>query len=211
MSSTKPQPKKSTFLTDFLSGGISGVTAKTIAAPVERVKLLMQTQHSNPDVKDPFKSIPDCVSRVYKNEGVKAFWRGNGVNCIRYFPTQALNFSFKDFFRSVINPYDPKKDPQKYFIGNVLSGGFAGASSSIFVYPLDFARTRLSTDIGKAEERKFKGLFDVVGKVYKSDGIKGLYRGFFAGFFGIFMYRGFYFGLYDTGKVLVMKEDASRI
>lgn len=54
-------------------------------------------------------------------------------------------------------------------------------------------------------------MFDVISKVFKSDGIKGIYRGFLSGFFGIFLYRGFYFGLYDTGKVLVLNEDASRI
>lgn len=48
-----------------------------------------------------------------------------------------------------------------------MAGGFAGAAGSLFVYPLDFARTRLSTDIGDHNERKFKGLGDVLTKVYK--------------------------------------------
>ncbi len=34
-------------------------------------------------------------------------------------------------------------------MGNILSGGLAGGTSLLIVYPLDFARTRLGTDIGK--------------------------------------------------------------
>lgn len=69
---------------------------------------------------------------------------------VRYFPTQALNFAFKDTYKKVFCPYNPKTDPGKFFIGNLLSGGFAGATSLTFVYPLDFARTRLAADIGKS-------------------------------------------------------------
>ncbi len=90
---------------------------------------------------------------------------------------------------------DHKKDRAQYFFRSLLSGGIAGSFSLIFVYPLDFARTRLGADIGKSEhQRQFKGLFDCCGKIVKQDGIKGLYQGFTVSVFGIFTYRAFYFG-----------------
>jgi len=74
-----------------------------------------------------------------------------------------------------LNPFDPKKDKGKFFIGNVASGGAAGATSSLFVYPLDFARTRLAADIGKGKgDRQFAGLNDCISKIYKTDGVKGI-------------------------------------
>jgi len=66
---------------------------------------------------------------------------------------------------------------------------------------LDYARTRLANDLKsskKGGEREFAGLFDVYKKTWNSDGMRGLYRGFNISFVGIFIYRGFYFGLYDT-------------
>lgn len=66
----------------------------------------------------------------------------------------------------------------RYFLGNLASGGAAGATSLCFVYPLDFARTRLAADVGKAGAREFTGLGDCIGKTFKSDGLGGLYRGF---------------------------------
>lgn len=78
---------------------------------------------------------------------------------------------------------------------SLLSGGLAGSFSLIFVYPLDFARTRLGADIGKeAGERQFNGLFDCCKKIFLKDGIQGLYQGFAISVLGIFTYRAFYFG-----------------
>ena len=106
-------------------------------------------------------------------------WRGNYPNCIRYFPTQAFNFAFKEKYKKIFNIYDQKKEPKKFFWSNVLSGGLAGASGLIFVYPLDFARTRLAADIGgKMTEREFNGLMDCMIKVSKQDGPIALYKGF---------------------------------
>jgi len=51
-------------------------------------------------------------------------------------------------------------------MGNLAAGGAAGASSLLFVYPLDFVRTRLAADIGKAEGREFKGLIDCITKIF---------------------------------------------
>ena len=96
----------------------------------------------------------------------------------------------------------------------------------MFVYSLDYARTRFVTSIlnifvsyivsfrlandakGKGGERQFNGLIDVYVKTLKSDGIQGLYRGFVISAVGIFIYRGMYFGLYDTLKPLLLGADA---
>ena len=68
---------------------------------------------------------------------------------------------------------------------------------------------RLANDAkGKGGERQFNGLVDVYVKTLKSDGIQGLYRGFVISAVGIFIYRGMYFGLYDTLKPLVLGADA---
>jgi solute carrier family 25 (adenine nucleotide translocator) protein 4/5/6/31 len=84
---------------------------------------------------------------------------------------------------------DKNRDFWKFFAGNLASGGAAGATSLCFVYPLDFARTRLAADVGKGSSREFKGLADCLFKIFKSDGPIGLYRGFFVSVQGIINYR----------------------
>ena len=99
------------------------------------------------------------------------------------------------------------------FAANIASGGVAGSLSLFFVYSLDYARTRLANDSKVAgadgvARRQYNGLIDVYTKTMKSDGIGGLYRGFVISCVGIFVYRGFYFGLYDTLKPMFLGPDA---
>jgi solute carrier family 25 (adenine nucleotide translocator) protein 4/5/6/31 len=205
--------EQSNFLIDFALGGVSAAISKTAVAPIERVKLLLQTQDASSQIKGDmkYKGIADVFVRVPKEEGFGAFWRGNLANVIRYFPTQALNFAFKDTYKKIFCPYDAKTDFWKFFFGNLASGGASGATSLLFVYPLDFARTRLAADVGKGDQRQFNGLVDCLSKINKSDGFLGLYRGFGVSVAGIIVYRACYFGGYDTAKKSIFKKDTSVI
>jgi len=197
------------FAKDFLAGGIAAAISKTCVAPIERVKLLLQVQHVSKQIAadKQYKGIVDCLIRIPKEQGFLSFWRGNLANVIRYFPTQALNFAFKDKYKMVfLGGVDKKTQFWRYFLGNLASGGAAGATSLCFVYPLDFARTRLAADVGKAANREFNGLINCLGKIFKSDGLLGLYRGFSVSVQGIIIYRAAYFGLYDTGKGMLSTD-----
>jgi len=193
------------FMIDFLMGGVAAAVSKTVAAQIERVKLLIQNQDEMIKagrLKDPYKGIVDCFRRVITEEGFSNLWRGNLANVIRYFPTQALNFAFKDQFKRMFGFNREKDGYWKAFGGNVASGGAAGALSLMFVYSLDYARTRLANDAKQSKkgggERQFNGLLDVYRKTLATDGIQGLYRGFMVSCVGIVVYRGLYFGLFDS-------------
>lgn len=204
MATPKKESKVKAFLVDSFMGGTAGSISKTVAAPLERVKLLLQTQDANLALKgQKYTGFINCMARVYQEEGFLSYWRGNWANVVRYFPTTALNFGFKGFFNNMFNKWDPKKNPAMFAVGNVLAGGSAGAACMMFVYPLDFARTRMGVDTGKTvEERQFRSLSDCLRKIYRSDGLKGLYSGIQISLISIFIYRGLYFGGYDTGKKL---------
>ncbi|XP_030495411.1 ADP,ATP carrier protein 1, mitochondrial [Cannabis sativa] len=205
--------EKGHFMIDFLMGGVSAAVSKTAAAPIERVKLLIQNQDEmikSGRLSQPYKGIGECFSRTIKEEGFGSLWRGNTANVIRYFPTQALNFAFKDYFKRLFNFKKDRDGYWKWFAGNLGSGGAAGASSLLFVYSLDYARTRLANDAKAAKkggERQFNGLVDVYKKTLKTDGLAGLYRGFNISCVGIIVYRGLYFGLYDSLKPVLLTGD----
>lgn len=192
------------FMKDFLAGGISAAVSKTAVAPIERVKLILQVQAASKQIQSgkEYKGIVDTLVRIPKEQGVLAYWRGNLANVIRYFPTQALNFAFKDVYKQMfMSGVDKKTQFWRWFAANLASGGAAGATSLCFVYPLDYARTRLGADIGKGPaERQYNGLVDCIKKTLKSDGPIGLYRGFLVSVQGIIIYRATYFGFFDTAK-----------
>ncbi len=206
MAEVKKEKKVPTFLesfaADFAAGGVSGAIAKTATAPIERVKLIIQTQDANPMIKSGevarYTGIGNCFTRVYQEQGLGAFWRGNFTNVIRYFPTQAFNFAFKDTFKNLFPRYNPKEQFGLFFLANMASGGLAGAGSLTIVYPLDYARTRLASDVG-GKQKSFNGLADCLIKTAKGpSGIAGLYNGFGVSVMGIIPYRGVYFGMYDS-------------
>jgi solute carrier family 25 (adenine nucleotide translocator) protein 4/5/6/31 len=204
--------KKLGFVENFMLAGVAAGVSKTFAAPIERVKLLVQNQDEmikQGRLDKPYTGVMDCTQRVLKTEGVGPFWRGNLANVLRYFPTQALNFAFKDAIKAAFAVPKGASSGTK-FAANIASGGAAGTMSLLFVYSLDYARTRLANDAkGKGGERQFNGLIDVYTKTLKSDGIQGLYRGFAISAVGIFIYRGMYFGLFDTLKPLLLGDNAS--
>jgi solute carrier family 25 (mitochondrial adenine nucleotide translocator), member 4/5/6/31 len=190
------------FLADFAAGGISGAIAKTATAPIERVKLIIQTQDANPKVISGevkrYTGIGNCFTRVAAEQGIGAFWRGNFTNVIRYFPTQAFNFAFKDTIKALFPKYSSKTDFGMYFLVNMASGGLAGAGSLCIVYPLDYARTRLASDVGSGA-KSFNGLGDCLMKTARGpSGFMGLYNGFGVSVAGIIPYRGVYFGMFDS-------------
>merc|ERR1712003_160457 len=190
------------FAVDFCLGGVSGAVSKTLTAPIERVKLVIQTQDANPKIKSGevprYTGIGNCFSRIHSEQGMGAFWRGNGTNIIRYFPTQAFNLAFKDTIKAMFPKFNNKTDFWKFFAVQLASGGFAGAASLSIVYPLDYARTRLASDVGTGK-KQFEGLMDCLKKTAAGpQGPIGLYNGFGPSVAGIVAYRGAQFGLNDT-------------
>ena len=198
---TGPKKGSPNFFKDLAIGGTIGAISKTIMSPVERIKILMQTMDSNPKVLsgeiEPYKGIGDCFARVKAEQGVAAFWRGNLVNCLRYAPQQGSALAFNDYFKALFPKVDKEKEFTKYFLYNLGAGGMGGATSMVICYPMDFARTRLASDLG-AGKGQYSGIMDCLGKTVKAQGITGLYRGTAVSVAGAFVYRAGQLGLFGT-------------
>jgi len=198
------QQRLENFAQNVMTGGVSASIAKTINSPLEVAKLIRQTQ------PERYAGLVELMTKLPKEEGIKAFWAGNFTNVMRYFPTQALNFAFKDTYKDMLTPNGVKFNAWEGLARNLLAGGLAGASSLVFVYPLDLARTLLSTDKKSDKgEKKYKGLAHVMKETYSNGGVRALYRGFNISVVGIIPYRAVYFGGYDTLKGMFLGKDSS--
>ena len=131
------------FLLAFSFGVLTAFIAKTISAPIERIKLIQQTLS-----KESFTHIGiiSCAKYIYSHEGILAYWRGNLANCLRYVPRFALDMAIKEPLGRLI------------YSGETViiviatkwaAGAIASFCSTIICYPLEFIRTRLATDIGR--------------------------------------------------------------
>ena len=120
----------------------------------------------------------DCFLRLPREQGFLSFWRGNVSNMLRAASQESLGMAFKESFkRFCVNDEHRNSDYKRFLAGNLLAGGLAGCATFLFIYPLDFSRTRLAVDMGKdPASREFRGLVDCFIKVAKTDGLYGLYR-----------------------------------
>ena len=96
---SEPYKWLASFQRDLMAGAVMGGVVHTIVAPIERAKLLLQTQESNLAIvaggRRKFKGMRDCIFRTVREEGILSLWRGNGSSVLRYYPSVALNFSLK--------------------------------------------------------------------------------------------------------------------
>ena len=120
-------------------GGVSADVSKTAAAPIERIKLLIQNQDEmikQGRLASPYKGIGDCFSRTIKEEGFGALWRGNTANIIRYFPTQALNFAFKDHYKRLFGMNKDKDGYWWWFAGELSCRSACMYTRAVFLLPV---------------------------------------------------------------------------
>lgn len=201
-----------TFQRDLMAGAVMGGVVHTIVAPIERAKLLLQTQESNLAIvasgRRRFKGMFDCILRTVREEGILSLWRGNGSSVLRYYPSVALNFSLKDLYRSMLRDGGTYGDNSLLSgaTANFAAGAAAGCTTLVLVYPLDIAHTRLAADIGKTEVRQFRGIYHFLATIFHKDGIRGIYRGLPASLQGMVVHRGLYFGGFDTMKEILSQE-----
>jgi len=194
--------QKTNPLINLAAGGISGAVSKTITAPLEKVKLAIQTQDSNPRVLSGemkrYTSMGDCFKRHISELGMTSLWRGNVANCVRYIPTAACNLMFKDTIKRIFPSYNKNTHFGMFALTQIASGAFAGGITNTLVYPLIYVRTALGADIGKV--KKYNGIADCLSKTVKENGVASLYNGIGPSTIGIVVYRGVQFGLQDTLK-----------
>merc|ERR1711965_828994 len=183
-------PEKANPLINLAAGGVSGAVAKTITAPLEKVKLAIQNQDSNPRVLSGemkrYTGMVDCTKRHISELGATSLWRGNVANCVRYVPTAAFNLMFKDTIFA------------KFAAAQIGSGAAAGGLTNTLVYPLIYVRTVLGADLGKV--KKYTSMGDCLMKTVKEGGVLSLYNGIGPSSVGIVVYRGVQFGLQDIIK-----------
>ncbi|XP_059634849.1 mitochondrial carrier protein CoAc2 [Cornus florida] len=198
------------FAKELIAGGVAGGFAKTVVAPLERVKILFQTRRAE------FQStgLLGSFKKIKNTEGVLGFYRGNGASVARIVPYAALHYmAYEQYRRWIILSFpDIGRGP----VLDLVAGSFAGGTAVLFTYPLDLVRTKLAYQIVEPPklsvkglvhtEQVYKGISDCFSKTYKEAGIRGLYRGVAPSLYGIFPYSGLKFYFYEEMKSHVPKE-----
>jgi solute carrier family 25 phosphate transporter 23/24/25/41 len=186
----------------LLAGGIAGIISRTTVAPLERVKILFQVQALSAQGA-PLKhtSVWRSLVDMYRAGGIIGMWKGNTANCVRVFPSSALQFAAYSEIKRVAFNDDPTTAQR------LVAGGSAGAIACFVTYPLDFIRGRLTTDMAGRYSSVGGALADVV----RNEGFFALYRGLLPSIIGIVPYVGVDFAVtIRSGYICPRTKPATR-
>mmetsp|Transcript_30550 Transcript_30550/g.58845 ORF Transcript_30550/g.58845 Transcript_30550/m.58845 type:complete len:343 (+) Transcript_30550:191-1219(+) len=178
------------------AGGIAGAMARTASAPLDRIKLLFQVQHlSSSGLKsDAYTGLFQAFRKIYLEEGLLAFWKGNGTNLVRIIPYSSVQLSANDFYkRQLANEAGELSLPKR-----LLAGALAGMSATTVGHPLDTVRLRLALP-----NSGYKGMTDCFVKIVRTEGPLALGKGLPAALAGIAPFAAVNFATYDLMKKLV--------
>lgn len=174
----------------LLSGAISGALAKSAIAPLDRMKILFQT---NPNLKFNLANLSSLSREIYGSAGVLAFWKGHTATLVRVIPYSATNFFVFDRTKNFLGTYNWFND---FPVGlKFVSGALSGSVAVIVTYPLETLRARLAVDL---ESRYQGGYWTAIRSIVRADGLRSLYSGLRPTLLGIIPYAGSSFAIYET-------------
>ncbi|CAJ1948778.1 unnamed protein product [Sphenostylis stenocarpa] len=196
----------------FLAGAIAGATAKSVTAPLDRIKLLMQTHGvrvgqesakkaiglievsiANLCIAGPklgYKAWVVAITVIGKEEGVKGYWKGNLPQVIRVIPYSAVQLFAYEIYKKIFKG----KDGELSVVGRLAAGAFAGMTSTFITYPLDVLRLRLAVEPG------YRTMSEVALSMLKEEGFASFYYGLGPSLIGIAPYIAVNFCVFDLLK-----------
>jgi solute carrier family 25, member 42 len=201
-------------LRNILAGGIAGMVAKTVVAPMDRIKILYQISA----VPFHLRDLPRVVGSIVRQEGFAALWKGNAATMLRVFPYSGIQFMVFDFSKNYIlrHHHPPRhhhdaqslaRHDRKYGLTpleSLLAGMVAGTVSVLCTYPLDLVRAQLAVlkhhHPSRTAATQNPGFLGVVQENYSRAGVRGLFRGLTPTLGGILPYSGLAFCLNEQGK-----------
>ncbi|GFR52791.1 hypothetical protein Agub_g15410, partial [Astrephomene gubernaculifera] len=196
-------------LTDSAAALVSSTFFTTSFYPLHRVKILLQTQDSNPLVLSgqvKRYTVVDAVPRLLREGGLRELWRGNAAYMLRHVPSTTLSFAFKDAALRLLPHFATQQQLAAATAVNLAAGFLGGAAALLVVYPLDFATIRMAAEL--RQHHKGHGILATLDSTQRAGGLRALYRGYGVSAVAIGSYKALYFGLYDTACA-VMEQRSS--
>ncbi|KAI9190880.1 hypothetical protein LWI28_000172 [Acer negundo] len=169
----------------LISGAIAGAISRTAVAPLETIRTHLMVGSSGHSTSDVFNNIMNT-------DGWKGLFRGNLVNVIRVAPSKAIElFAFDTVNKNLSSK--PGEEPKIPIPASLVAGACAGVTSTLFTYPLELVKTRLTI-----QRDVYNGILDAFVKIVREEGPGELYRGLAPSLIGVIPYAATNYFVYDS-------------
>lgn len=210
----------------LLAGGIAGAVSRTATAPFDRLKIYLITSAQIKSAEKDLaagRSTPVEVSAklvtkragvlsqavltlYHEGGGLKAFWIGNGLNCLKIFPESAIKFLSYEMSKRAFAKYVDGVSDSRDISGSsrFMSGGIGGITSQLAIYPIETLKTRLmSSQGGRTHGNQL--LAATAKEMWRNGGMRTYYRGLTAGLVGVFPYSAIDMSTFEGIKLFWIK------
>jgi solute carrier family 25 carnitine/acylcarnitine transporter 20/29 len=160
----------------YACGFAAGMCNTIVSIPTEGLRIRRQVQGRVDPRGDPhYKSDLDCMVTVFKNHGLKGWYKGSVSTIIRD------SFGFGTYFCTYEILVDNTKPPG----GSIADlhpftlfcfGGFSGIILWTIWYPTDAVKSRIQGD--SLANPRYSSLKDCVSQMFRNEGFKSFYRGY---------------------------------
>ncbi|CAO1632809.1 unnamed protein product [Parajaminaea phylloscopi] len=225
----------------LLAGGIAGAVSRTATAPFDRLKIYLITASHSGDTATAAAAqtiktsgaeaaaknagqiaskglgvLGVAVRSLYRDGGgLKAFWLGNGLNCIKIFPESAIKFLSYEMSKRAFAKYVDHVSDSRDISGTsrFISGGIGGITSQLAIYPVETLKTRLMSSQGEKAPLDAKTgqrlagnelLLATARNMWSAGGLRVYYRGLTAGLVGVFPYSAIDMSTFEGIKLAYM-------
>ncbi|RMJ21045.1 Mitochondrial carrier protein [Aspergillus sp. HF37] len=191
-----------------LAGGLAGCAAKTVVAPLDRVKILFQA--SNPQFAKyagSWLGLAQAMRDINTSEGLNGLFKGHSATLLRIFPYAAIKFLAYEQIRAILISSREQETPFR----RLISGSMAGITSVFFTYPLELVRVRLAFETKRSSRSSLtnastnapvaataENVSTAVTRTVPGSGLANFYRGFGPTLLGMLPYAGISFLTHDT-------------
>ena len=157
----------------FVAGGVAGMCSRTVVAPIDRVKILMQTEKVTSGGSVPkYTGTLQAIRTIVAEGGITALWRSNTANIVRVAPYSATQFASYDLFKEFLTVHDPYNSKAFGVLERLTCGALAAISATTVTHPLDVIRVRIAT------QPELKGMAHTMGSMLKEGGPMTFYKGY---------------------------------
>ncbi|KAG9134399.1 hypothetical protein Leryth_023784 [Lithospermum erythrorhizon] len=212
---------------DAASGAISGAVSRTITSPLDVIKIRFQVQleptihwsllRREAYAKSKYTGMLQATKDIFREEGLRGFWRGNVPALLMVMPYTAIQFTVLNKLKTFVSGSSKsglifilsKKNEildsvtwVAYLLSFITSGAVAGCAATVGSYPFDLVRTILAS---QGEPKVYPNMRSAFAEILRTRGFPGLYAGLTPTLVEIIPYAGLQFGTYDTFKRWVME------
>ncbi|PNT53606.1 hypothetical protein POPTR_001G094100v4 [Populus trichocarpa] len=202
-----PGPALLSICKSLVAGGVAGGVSRTAVAPLERLKILLQVQNPH-SIK--YNGTIQGLKYIWRTEGLRGMFKGNGTNCARIVPNSAVKFfSYEEASKRILWFYRQQTgndDAQLTPLLRLGAGACAGIIAMSATYPMDMVRGRLTVQTDKSP-RQYRGIAHALSTVLKEEGPRALYKGWLPSVIGVIPYVGLNFSVYESLKDWLLKTN----